>query len=139
VNNACRAVRLDGQQADLLELELEVVRSVRSGFRLFERDETVTVELDQSLIEGLHPVVVGFLDDVVDVVGLVCVDDAVSDAPVIDHYLDRRRPAPADFAQEPLRHHTYEGAPQRQPDLLLLMGGEEVDDPVDRFGHVRRV
>ncbi len=43
------------------------------------------------------------------------------------------RPGRPSAGEQLLRHDTLEGRGQLDPDLLLLLGREDVDDPVDRL------
>ena len=51
-----------------------------------------------------------------------------------DHDLEYRRAAAADLRQEGLAHGTLQHVRQLDADLVLLLGGERVDDTVDGVG-----
>ena len=90
----------------------------------------------QGLVHGLHPVAAAGLHGAVDLVGLAF-PDQVADRRGGDEHLGGHRPTPsADAGQQLLAHHALEGGGQLDPDLLLLVGREHVDDAVDRLGRV---
>src|SRR6516162_11261387 len=80
-----------GGGADTLNAQLELVRIRGPHQGLVERDEFLRVQVEERLIEGLHPVLRGAgADRVVDQTGLVRVDDAVLDVRRGNHDFDGR-------------------------------------------------
>src|SRR5579875_3496027 len=116
------------------ELDGQVVRIAGRGHRGLQRHHPVTDERDEVLVKRLHPVIAAFCDQVGDLVGLLGVDDRFGDPAGVDAHLHRHAPP---FAirprDEPLAEDAAERARQGEPDLLLLMRREEIDDPVHRL------
>src|SRR6266536_4359423 len=92
---------VDGAQPGLLEHQQEVVWLGRSVERVVDRDEVLPDHPEQGLVERLHPVVIALGDDLVDLRRPGGVHDAVGDAAVVDHHLDRRDTPAAGLWNEP--------------------------------------
>ncbi|MGC3956014.1 MAG: hypothetical protein QM804_17515 [Propionicimonas sp.] len=61
--------------------------------------------------------------------------DQVADRGGVDQHLGRRHPAlQLGVGQQGLADHALQGVAELGADLVLLVGGEAVDDPVDRLG-----
>ena len=103
-------------------------------------DRPVCVEVQQALVERLHPVVLAVGDDLLELVGLRRVGDLVEDATGRDEHLHRRAPGRRGRALTS-RCETIplSDAGERHAHLLLLVRREEVDDAVDRLGRAHRV
>src|SRR5918998_3452343 len=115
------------------------MRRVRRGLRVIEADESLLVETDKALVEGLHPVVARLFDDVSDLVRLLRIEDAVPYTPVTHHQLDRRCAATPNPGKQSLRNDADQGTGQTDPYLCLLMWGEEIHNAVHGFDNVGRV
>ena len=123
-------------QSFLTKGQLEVVRVARRGQGVVQRHGLCAIELEQSLVEGLHSVEPGLRDDVLDHMRVLGVDDEVAYASVHDEHLDRRhQPIGVGTWDQPLGDDSAE----RRTDLRLLARLEEVDDAVHRLGDVARV
>src|SRR5437667_4619484 len=123
-------------QPRLLQHQHEVVGLGRGPQGVVHGDQPLPHHAQQGLIERLHPVVVAVGDDLVDLGGPVGVQDPVGDAAVVDHDLDGGDPAAAGPGNQPHADDSTEHAGQRDPDLVLLVGREEVDDAVHRLHRV---
>ena len=84
----------------------------------------------QRVVQKLHPVPRAGLDGADDLEGLALQDHAANGGGD-DHDLEYRRAAAADLRQEGLAHGTLQHVRQLDADLVLLLGGERVDDTVD--------
>src|SRR5512139_262934 len=131
-----------GDEAEAPQLDGEVVRVRRGRHGGLEGDDAVPDQRDEVLVEGLHAVVGAFLDQLLDRRRLVRVSDGVGHAAGVDADLHRHAAALTVGARhEPLADDAAEGTGEREPDLLLLVRGEEVDDAGDgllRVGRVQR-
>src|SRR5438270_4467840 len=87
---------LPGARADqalALQHDPQVVQVRGSQGRTPHVDDTLLEELDQVLVEGLHPVVLAVGDDLGHLAAELGLGDALLDAPVGDHDLENRHPA----------------------------------------------
>ncbi len=62
------------------------------------------------------------------------VPDQGSDGGRAGHDLQGQHPSPSDFGYELLTYHRLQNEGYGHPNLLLLIGGKDIDDPVDGLG-----
>ena len=104
-----------------------------------QTDQLAEIQVGQGLVERLHPeLLLAHLHGRVDLVDLVLADE-VADGRVGDHDLHGQDAALAVHArQEGLGDDGLERHRQHDPDLGLVLAGEDVDDAADRLdGRVR--
>jgi hypothetical protein len=95
---------------------------------------------EQCLVEGLHAVEGALGDHVAYLARLLGGEDQVLDAAGGDHDLGGGEAALAIGAgHESLRDRRPQGRSEHHTGLILMVGREEVDDPVDRLGGIQRV
>src|SRR5207249_869938 len=126
---------------DAPDLEVEVIRV---GGRLASglvRHHAVPIELEQALVERLHPVLRGALgDDGRDLGRSLRLADAVANERGADHDLDRRYAAFAgQLRHQALRDDALDDRGELIADLLLLKRRERAEDAVDGFRGVQGV
>src|SRR4029450_9173383 len=130
-----------GRRRDPLHLQLELVDIAGPAESFIVGNQSLFEQAQDRLVEGLHPVLGGArADGPCNQVSLFLVDDAVANEGRREHDLDGRDAACSIFPlYEALRAHRPENARQLQPNLFLLVGWKDGDDPVDGFGGVDRV
>jgi hypothetical protein len=103
-------------------------------------DQPIAHQLDQRLVERLHPVELALGDDLHDRGRRGRVDDPLAHAAVVDQGFHRGDPALAvGPGDQPLRDRAAERRGQREPGLSLRRRREEVEHPVDGLGGIDRV
>ncbi len=108
----------------------------RPGFGEFLADLALAHERGQRGVHRLHPDGGARLQDRVDLVRLA-LPDQVADGRGRHEHLGRHDAAGAvGVRQQLLGHDPLQGHRQLHPHLTLLVGGEHVDDAVDRLGGV---
>ena len=107
--------------------------------RILDGDPAVLHQLQQRLVERDHAVEGAVLDHVLDLVGLLRVRDPLGDAAVVDQDLEPRGAPAVDGRHEALADDAAQRAGERQANLLLLVGREEVDHAVHGLGGIDRV
>ncbi len=106
---------------------------------LFELDLAFADQLGERLLEGGHPLALAERDLVIELLHLV-VADVAAHREGGEHQLHRRHAAAAVGARHQLlRDDGVERQGELLPDLRLLVGREDVDDPVHRLHRVVRV
>src|SRR5690554_1863110 len=132
---ACRLARLGQPLAagvGVLDHHAQVVGGVGMHQRHLLGDPARPEEVIERLVEGLHPQVPGAGHDVLDLVDLALADQ-VADQRRLEHDLDGRAAAAIDRGQQLLGHDGPQVEGEVQPDLLVALVGEEVDDAVQRL------
>src|SRR5438105_325900 len=124
-----------------LHLELELVDIRRPAQRFFVRNQLLLEQIEDRLIERLHPVLRRALrDGAVNQVRLLLVHDAVADERGADQDFDGRRASlVVDLRDQALRDDRLQHAGELNADLLLLMRRKDRDDAVDRLRRVEGV
>ncbi len=119
-----------------LEQPFELVGPARARERRVARDLASHDQVGKRLLEGLHASGSAGLHDRVDLLDLP-LPDQVADCVVGKEDLDGRQASVAvDRRHERLRDDRLQRARDLHPDLLLLGGGEHVDQSVDGRGSV---
>ena len=95
--------------------------------------------LRQSHVHRLHPVATARLHRRVDLVGLALPDQVANRGGAHEHLDGGDTSQAVVGGDQLLGDHALKGGRQLDPDLLLLVGREHVDDPVDRLRRVLRV
>ena len=111
----------------------------RGGDRRVDRDLVVLDELEQALFERAHPVVVALGDHLVDLRRLVGIGDPFGDPSRVHQDLVAGDHPAVAGTDEALTDDPLERPGQREPDLSLLLGWEEVHHAVHGLGRVHGV
>ena len=95
-------------------------------------DETLTDHLLQRVLQKAHALVALGLENRLDLEDFLLADE-VRDGARDDHDLQGRQPpSGVGTSHQPLRDHRAQRLGEHQTDLLLLVGREGSDQPVDR-------
>src|SRR5439155_11997054 len=126
---------------DGADLEVEVVGVGRRFAGGLVRDDAVAIELEQTLVEGLHAVLgLTLRDERRDLRRALGFPDAVLDGASADEDLDGRDAAfAADLRDETLRDDADDDGRELVADLLLLVRRERTNDAVDGLAGVQGV
>src|SRR5439155_5034433 len=130
--------RLDGK-ACALEHTDELRGPARTRKADFELDDAARDQIGERLLHRLHAAARVRLHHRIDLLDLALTDEVPAGV-VRQEDLERRNASlPVGRRQQRLGDDALERAGDLNPDLLLLLGWEDVDDPVDRRGGALRM
>ena len=109
---------------------------VERCFGHLQADLAFAHEPGQGRVHRLHPDARAGLQDGVDLVGLALADQVAHGRRGHEHLAGDHAPGPVGGRDQLLGHDPLQRHGQLHPHLVLLRGGEHVDDAVDRLGGV---